>query len=130
MLPGNERPEVEAGGKIIMPSSALDTLTRLHIVYRMQFKLSNEKDHALRSSRVCGGRGKDLYTKLDDVEPDAGRGRADPGRVQNSPHRHGCQVPASVRRFPRAHQPKGSARDKAQTLRLPLRRGHNSRQLQ
>jgi len=43
MLPGNERSDVEAGGKIIMPPSALDTLTRLHIVYPMLFKLSNKK---------------------------------------------------------------------------------------
>jgi len=43
MLPGNERSDVEAGGKIMMPPSALDTLTRLHIVYPMLFKLSNKK---------------------------------------------------------------------------------------
>jgi len=43
MLPGNERSDVEAGGKIIMPPSALDALTRLHIVYPMLFKLSNKK---------------------------------------------------------------------------------------
>jgi len=43
MLPGNERSDVEAGGKIIMPPSALDQLTRLHIVYPMLFKLTNKK---------------------------------------------------------------------------------------
>jgi len=41
MLPGSERSDVEAGGKIIMPPSALDQLTRLNIVYPMLFKLSN-----------------------------------------------------------------------------------------
>jgi len=43
MLPGNERSDVEAGGKIIMPPSALDQLTRLNIVYPMLFKLSNKQ---------------------------------------------------------------------------------------
>ncbi|RWS19270.1 ubiquitin fusion degradation protein 1-like protein, partial [Leptotrombidium deliense] len=41
MLPGNERHDVEKGGKIIMPPSALDQLTRLNIVYPMLFKLTN-----------------------------------------------------------------------------------------
>ncbi|XP_064461082.1 ubiquitin recognition factor in ER-associated degradation protein 1-like [Ornithodoros turicata] len=43
MLPGNERQDVERGGKIIMPPSALDHLTRLNIVYPMLFKLTNTK---------------------------------------------------------------------------------------
>ncbi|BFF98055.1 ubiquitin fusion degradation protein 1 homolog [Drosophila madeirensis] len=43
MLPGNERTDVEKGGKIIMPPSALDTLTRLNVEYPMLFKLSNNK---------------------------------------------------------------------------------------
>ncbi|XP_076369361.1 ubiquitin fusion-degradation 1-like isoform X1 [Tachypleus tridentatus] len=43
MLPGNERHDVEKGGKIIMPPSALDHLTRLNIVYPMLFKLTNSK---------------------------------------------------------------------------------------
>lgn len=43
MLPGHERHDVERGGKIIMPPSALDTLTRLNIQYPMLFKLSNGK---------------------------------------------------------------------------------------
>ena len=43
MLPGNERSDVERGGKIIMPPSALDTLTRLNIVYPMLFKLTNNR---------------------------------------------------------------------------------------
>ena len=43
MMPGAERSDVEGGGKIIMPPSALDQLTRLHIVYPMLFKLSNKR---------------------------------------------------------------------------------------
>jgi ubiquitin fusion degradation protein 1 len=35
------RPELENGGKIILPPSALDQLTRLHIEYPMLFELSN-----------------------------------------------------------------------------------------
>ncbi|CAB0010448.1 unnamed protein product [Nesidiocoris tenuis] len=42
MLPGNERDDVERGGKIIMPPSALDHLTRLNITYPMLFKLTNQ----------------------------------------------------------------------------------------
>lgn len=44
MLPtGNDRSDVEKGGKIIMPPSALDTLTRLNVEYPMLFKLTNGK---------------------------------------------------------------------------------------
>lgn len=43
MLPGNERHDVEKGGKIIMPPSALDALTRLNVEYPMLFKLINSK---------------------------------------------------------------------------------------
>lgn len=43
MLPGNEREDVEKGGKIIMPPSALDHLTRLNVFYPMLFKLTNRK---------------------------------------------------------------------------------------
>ncbi|EDW19261.1 ubiquitin fusion degradation protein 1 homolog [Drosophila mojavensis] len=43
MLPGNERSDVEKGGKIIMPPSALDSLTRLNVEYPMLFKLTNKK---------------------------------------------------------------------------------------
>ncbi|XP_044739649.1 ubiquitin recognition factor in ER-associated degradation protein 1 [Chrysoperla carnea] len=42
MLPGNDRQDVERGGKIIMPPSALDQLTRLNINYPMLFKLTNK----------------------------------------------------------------------------------------
>jgi len=42
MLPGNERDDLEHGGKIIMPPSALEQLTSLNIVYPMLFKLANK----------------------------------------------------------------------------------------
>uniref|UniRef100_A0A0B6ZF81 Ubiquitin fusion degradation protein 1 homolog n=1 Tax=Arion vulgaris TaxID=1028688 RepID=A0A0B6ZF81_9EUPU len=38
-----DREDVERGGKIIMPPSALDQLTRLNIQYPMLFKLTNKK---------------------------------------------------------------------------------------
>lgn len=41
MLPGPERENVNHGGKVIMPPSALDRLTRLHITYPMLFELHN-----------------------------------------------------------------------------------------
>ncbi|EAW08461.1 polyubiquitin-binding protein UFD1 [Aspergillus clavatus NRRL 1] len=41
MLPGPERENVNHGGKVIMPPSALDKLTRLHITYPMLFELVN-----------------------------------------------------------------------------------------
>ncbi|KAL8864238.1 MAG: hypothetical protein Q9174_007423, partial [Haloplaca sp. 1 TL-2023] len=41
MLPGPERENVNHGGKVIMPPSALDKLTRLHITYPMLFEFIN-----------------------------------------------------------------------------------------
>lgn len=41
MMPGPERENVNHGGKVIMPPSALDRLTRLHITYPMLFELHN-----------------------------------------------------------------------------------------
>lgn len=41
MLP-DERPNLEKGGKIIMPPSALQMLSRLSVSYPMQFKLENQ----------------------------------------------------------------------------------------
>jgi ubiquitin fusion degradation protein 1 len=41
MLPGPEREDLNYGGKIIMPPSALEKLTRLHITYPMLFELYN-----------------------------------------------------------------------------------------
>lgn len=43
MLPGNNRDELNYGGKIIMPPSSLNKLTRLHIQYPMLFKLHSEE---------------------------------------------------------------------------------------
>lgn len=42
MLPGNLREDVDRGGKIIMPPSALDWLTSQNISYPMMFKLNNK----------------------------------------------------------------------------------------
>lgn len=41
MLPGPERENVNHGGKVILPPSALDKLTRLHITYPMLFEIIN-----------------------------------------------------------------------------------------
>lgn len=43
MLPGTERTNVDRGGRIFLPPSALDQLTRLNIVYPMLFKLTNQQ---------------------------------------------------------------------------------------
>ncbi|XP_031834316.1 ubiquitin fusion-degradation 1-like isoform X2 [Nomia melanderi] len=47
MLPGTYRQDVERGGKIIMPPSALEQLTRLNINYPMMFKLTNKKTNRI-----------------------------------------------------------------------------------
>jgi ubiquitin fusion degradation protein 1 len=52
MMPGQERQDVERGGKIILPPSALEMLTRLHIQYPMLFKLTNSKHHRVTHSGV------------------------------------------------------------------------------
>ena len=41
MLPGPDRDHVNFGGKIFLPPSALEKLTRLHIEYPMNFELIN-----------------------------------------------------------------------------------------
>ena len=43
MFSSNKSVEVQHGGKIIMPPSALERLARLNISYPMLFKLSNER---------------------------------------------------------------------------------------
>lgn len=43
MMPGNTRDELNYGGKIIMPPSSLNKLTRLHISYPMLFELQSEE---------------------------------------------------------------------------------------
>lgn len=47
MLPGIYRQDVERGGKIIMPSSALEQLSRLNIDFPMLFKLKNKKTNRI-----------------------------------------------------------------------------------
>lgn len=42
MMGGKERTDVDQGGKIILPASALEHLTRLHIQFPMLFKLINK----------------------------------------------------------------------------------------
>lgn len=42
MMPGSQRENVNYGGKVILPPSALDKLTRLNITYPMLFELRNE----------------------------------------------------------------------------------------
>ena len=51
MMPGPDREEANHGGKVFLPPSALDKLTRLHITYPMLFELINgaqdgKKTHA------------------------------------------------------------------------------------
>lgn len=46
MIPGPERENLNYGGKIIMPPSALEKLTRLHITYPMLFELINNQHSA------------------------------------------------------------------------------------
>ncbi|KAF2404293.1 ubiquitin fusion degradation protein-like protein 1 [Trichodelitschia bisporula] len=49
MMPGPDREEANHGGKVFLPPSALDKLTRLHITYPMLFELIN------------GGKGKQTH---------------------------------------------------------------------
>lgn len=41
MMPGPDRENANHGGKVFLPASALDKLTRLHITYPMLFELIN-----------------------------------------------------------------------------------------
>lgn len=41
MMPGPDRPSLNHGGKVFLPASALEKLTRLHIAYPMIFELIN-----------------------------------------------------------------------------------------
>ncbi|KAL6720254.1 ubiquitin fusion degradation protein [Lecanora helva] len=52
MLPGPERENVNHGGKVIMPPSALDKLTRLHITYPMLFELINRAKDTISHAGV------------------------------------------------------------------------------
>lgn len=52
MMPGPERENVNHGGKVIMPPSALDKLTRLHVTYPMLFELHNGAKEAMTHAGV------------------------------------------------------------------------------
>jgi ubiquitin fusion degradation protein 1 len=52
MLPGPERDHLNYGGKIVMPTSALDKLTRLHITYPMLFELHNGNKQTMTHAGV------------------------------------------------------------------------------
>ncbi|RDL33990.1 Ubiquitin fusion degradation protein UFD1 [Venustampulla echinocandica] len=52
MLPGPEREHLNYGGKIILPPSALEKLTRLHITYPMLFELYNGEEKKLSHAGV------------------------------------------------------------------------------
>lgn len=44
MMPGPDREHTNFGGKVFLPPSALDKLTRLHITYPMLFELINGRE--------------------------------------------------------------------------------------
>jgi len=52
MLSGQERPHLNFGGKIMMPASALEKLTRLRITYPMLFELYNGAAETLTHAGV------------------------------------------------------------------------------
>jgi ubiquitin fusion degradation protein 1 len=52
MMPGPERDYLNFGGKIIMPASALDKLSRLHITYPMLFELHNGQKQRMTHAGV------------------------------------------------------------------------------
>lgn len=52
MLPGSNRDYLNYGGKIILPPSALDKLSRLHITYPMLFELRNTPKQTLTHAGV------------------------------------------------------------------------------
>lgn len=54
VMAGASKAELEAGNKIILPSSALDSLARLRVTYPMMFKLTNK--------RTVSGQGRELAT--------------------------------------------------------------------
>ncbi|KAJ3389426.1 ubiquitin fusion degradation protein [Entophlyctis sp. JEL0112] len=52
MLPGNERPDINYGGKILLPPSALAKLSVLNIAYPMLFEITNDQQNKKRSSHA------------------------------------------------------------------------------
>ena len=49
MLPGPDREDANHGGKVFLPPSALDKLTRLHITYPMLFELINGAQDGMKT---------------------------------------------------------------------------------
>lgn len=52
MMPGPDREYTNFGGKVFLPPSALDKLTRLHITYPMLFELINGREEKLTHAGV------------------------------------------------------------------------------
>lgn len=52
MMPGPDRREVNHGGKVFLPPSALEKLMRLHIAYPMLFELINGAKERLTHAGV------------------------------------------------------------------------------
>ena len=52
MMPGPDRTVVNHGGKVFLPASALEKLTRLHITYPMLFELINGKSEKMTHAGV------------------------------------------------------------------------------
>lgn len=52
MMPGKSREELNYGGKIVMPPSALNKLTMLHITYPMMFELHSEETSSVTYAGV------------------------------------------------------------------------------
>ncbi|ERF77021.1 hypothetical protein EPUS_06889 [Endocarpon pusillum Z07020] len=52
MMPGPDREHTNFGGKVFLPPSALDKLTRLHITYPMLFELINGKEDKVTHAGV------------------------------------------------------------------------------
>ena len=52
MMPGPDREHTNFGGKVFLPPSALDKLTRLHITYPMLFELINGREEKVTHAGV------------------------------------------------------------------------------
>jgi ubiquitin fusion degradation protein 1 len=52
MMPGPERPHYNYGGKIFMPASALDKLSKLHVTYPMLFEVINGQKERMTHAGV------------------------------------------------------------------------------
>ena len=52
MMSGPDRKNVNYGGKVFLPPSALDKLTKLHIAYPMVFELINGKEDEKKISHA------------------------------------------------------------------------------